>query len=394
MWGNSVQTLRYKEIIGTYSKMIPIQSISPESGGSGESKRADFLQNLLKSWGLNPKRYDYIDNRRVKRSNLVVKYGNQKKTLWILAHTDTVAVGDIKMWKTDPFKAVVKGGKIYGRGSQDNGQGVITGLYTLKALLGKEDKLKYNYGLVLAADEEVGSKYGIQKLLNEDIFKKGDMFIVPDSGSPDGREIEIAEKSILWLKITVIGRQVHASTPQNGINAFMEGAKFGLYVTEFLNKKYNRTIRPFGTPSTFVMTKHEKNVDSINIIPGKEVFYLDCRIIPVYSLTNILKEINRISHRYNARIKIGIVQREDAPAPTPQNAEIVRLLKGILKKELGISGRLIGIGGGTIAAYLRKAGYDAVVWSIEEDIAHQPNEYAKIENIGKIIDVFYNIVIS
>ena len=144
-----------KEMISTYSKMISIQSISPESGGLGESMRADFLENLLKGWKIKPKRYDYTDTHGVKRSNLVVKYGNCKRTVWILAHTDTVAVGDIKLWKSNPFKAIVKDGKIYGRGSQDNGQGVICGLYTLRALLGKEKSLKYNYGLVLAADEEV-----------------------------------------------------------------------------------------------------------------------------------------------------------------------------------------------------------------------------------------------
>ena len=389
-----MQTTDYNEMIETYSKIISIPAISPESGGVGESKRVDFLQGLLKSWGLSPKRYDYTDQKKVKRSNLVVKYGDKKKTLWILAHTDTVAVGDIKMWKTDPFKAVVKEGKIYGRGSQDNGQGIITGLYTLKALLGKKDKMKYNYGLVLAADEEVGSKYGIVKLLKENIFEKGDMFIVPDSGSADGKHIEIAEKSILWLKITVIGKQVHGSTPQKGINAFMEGARFGLDVTEFLSKKYNKIILPFGTKSSFVMTKHEKNVDSINIIPGKEVFYLDCRIMPNYSLTKVLEDINKMSKRYTAKIEIEIIQREDAPAPTRPNAEIVRLLKNRVKKDLGINAWLIGIGGGTIAAFLRRAGYDAVVWSIEEDIAHQPNEYAKLENVKKIIEIFYNIVIT
>ena len=41
----------------------------------------------------------------------------------------------------------------------------------------------------------------------------------------DGSEIEIAEKSILWLRFRVRGKQCHASTPQKGINAFEAGAE-------------------------------------------------------------------------------------------------------------------------------------------------------------------------
>jgi succinyl-diaminopimelate desuccinylase len=43
--------------------------------------------------------------------------------------------------------------------------------------------------------------------------------------------------------------------------------------------------------------------------------------------------------------------------------------------------RPIGIGGGTVGAYLRNAGMDSVVWSRMDDTAHQPNEYTLLDNI-------------
>ena len=88
---------------------------------------------MLRSWGLNPRRYDYIDEHKAKRSNLVLKYGSKPRTLWLLAHIDTVSEGDINLWKTDPFNAVVKNGKIYGRGAQDNGQSVLSSMYALRS---------------------------------------------------------------------------------------------------------------------------------------------------------------------------------------------------------------------------------------------------------------------
>jgi succinyl-diaminopimelate desuccinylase len=42
-----------------------------------------------------------------------------------------------------------------------------------------------------------------------------------------------------------------------------------------------------------------------------------------------------------------------------------------------------GIGGGTVAAFLRRKGYDAVVWSTIMNFAHQPNEQASISHTLK-----------
>lgn len=380
-----------REMLQTYSKLISIKAISPASGGEGEGKRADYLEGTLRSWGLRPKRYTYIDNYKVERPSIVVKYGNVLRTLWILAHADTVSEGDISLWKTDPFKGVIKNGKIYGRGTRDDGSGVIAGMYALKSLLNA--KMRYNFGLVLVADEEVGSRYGIQKLLREKLFKKGDLFIVPDLGSSDGRKIEIAEKSILWLRVTVLGKQVHASTPQKGINAFREAASFMLDADRYLHRKYNRKDKLYTIGSTFEMTKHEKNLESTNIIPGKEVFYFDFRVLPEYRLDSILSDLNRMKRKYRARIKIEIVQREDAATKMKSDSETIRTLKKAIESELHLKPALFGTGGGTVAKYLREDGFDAAVWMIDNGMSHQPNEYAKIEDVEKMIRVFRRLFV-
>ena len=58
-----------------------------------------------------------------------------------------------------------------------------------------------------------------------------------------------------------------------------------------------------------------------------------------------------------------------------------------IKNVHGVEPRFVGIGGGTVAAGLRNAGIDAVVWSTMDELAHQPNEYAIIKNIA---DCNYN----
>jgi succinyl-diaminopimelate desuccinylase len=67
--------------------------------------------------------------------------------------------------------------------------------------------------------------------------------------------------------------------------------------------------------------------------------------------------------------------------PTSPDAPVVKLLSGAIKEVYGVTPRPIGIVGGTVGAYLRNTGIDSVVWSRLHDSAHQPNEYALLENI-------------
>ncbi|MCL4363334.1 M20 family metallo-hydrolase [Candidatus Marsarchaeota archaeon] len=391
---NNIDSYR-ENMIKSMSEMIAIPSISPSSGGEGEAKRADMLESLLGSFGMQVKRYDYKDGNFT-RSNLISKYGNKDSTIWILSHIDTVSTGDLSLWEHDPFKAYIDKDKIYGRGTTDNGQSAIASIYALKALMDSKANLKYNFGLALVADEEVGSTYGVQALMKEEIFKNKDMVVVPDWGTSDGSGIEIAEKGILWLKVSVKGKQVHASTPELGINAYKISNKFLNEADIGLHKKYAAENALFDPKiSTFEMTKHEKNVDSINIIPGLEVSYMDCRILPEYGIDDILEYLNGIANQVcndtGAEIKLEAFNREDPAVPTAKDSEIVVLLSQKIKELRNVEPKFTGIGGGTVAKYFRDIGMPVAVWSTCDDIAHVPNEYCKISNMVNDAKVFASL---
>jgi len=52
-----------------------------------------------------------------------------------MAHIDVVPEGDLYLWDTNPWEAVVKDGKIYGRGTEDNQQGLVSSVFTLRAFI-------------------------------------------------------------------------------------------------------------------------------------------------------------------------------------------------------------------------------------------------------------------
>ena len=86
---------------------------------------------------------------------------------------------------------------------------------------------------------------------------------------------------MLWLCFKTTGKQCHGSNPQLGNNAFVGGIASGDKIRRN-SKKYFRSSDPLFDPpdSTFEPTKKEANVGNINTIPGEDVFYMDCRVLP------------------------------------------------------------------------------------------------------------------
>lgn len=393
----------YKQtVIDLQTHMIACPAVSPHEGGEGEHTKAEYLLGVLKAMKFDEVMLIKVKDAKAKggyRPNIVAKYygQNKNKTFWVMAHMDVVPPGDLSLWKTDPFKAVVKGDKIYGRGSEDNQQGLVSGLLTAKAMMDLGIRPPCNYALLLNADEEIGSQYGIVQVLKKHgkLFGKQDVFMVPDGGNPEGTMVEIAEKNMIWLKFTVSGKQTHGSTPHNGINAHRVGAHL-IVAMEDLHKKFNKKNSLFApeTGSTFEPTKKEANVPNVNTIPGTDVFYFDCRILPCYKNEDVLKEIRKITAKIEKQFKVKVkvdVEQLHASLPTDKGASIVALTTAAAKAVYKNNPRPMGVGGGTVGAYLRNVGYPTVVFSKLDDLAHQPNEYSSIKNTLGDAKVFAHI---
>jgi len=384
-------------IVAVAQRLLAITSISPQSGGEGELKKSLELKKILNELGYDSyNEYNTTDNTGTIRPNIVLKLGSSSKTLWVICHMDTVPVGDISLWKHEPFKATIEGDRIYGRGSEDNGQSIFTVLLLLKHI--KREQMKMNLNVAFVSDEETGNDYGIKYLISKGIFAKDDLIIVPDAGTEGGFIIETAEKSTMQLKFEINGIQGHASMPENSLNAFRVACKFIDLMDFNLHDQFGKTNKLFVPPySTFEPTKHEQNIENINTIPGRDVFYWDFRILPQYPVDEILKSIDDLIEKFSktsgAKIKYTVIDRVDAPDPTPDGAEIVVLLKKAIKSVIGKDAFTVGIGGETFASFLRGKGFSVAVWSTTViESAHMPDEYCLIPHILQDIEVYKYIL--
>lgn len=388
-WMNSKRS----EMIDLEKKLTCVKALAPENGGDGESEKAAVLMDWLKAKGFkNLEVFNAPDSRvssGVRPSVVATIPGSDSSSpvIWVMAHLDVVPTGELSMWETDPWECVEKDGKLYGRGVEDDQQGLTSMVFAAMYLMENGITPKNTVKLLFAADEECGSAYGVQWLVeNTDLFKKTDMVVIPDGGDPEGVTIEIAEKNLMWLRFHVTGKQTHGSRPDSGINACLAADDLALRVhaLEKVFDKHDELFEP--DYSTFQPTMRMKNVDGINIIPGDDVFYMDCRILPCYTIGEVMAEVQKIcaavEGEYGVKIETSLAQKSESPA-TSKDSPVVKLLAGAIEKAHGLKTKCIGIGGGTVGAELRREGIDCAVWSSLNDMAHQPNEYCIVDNIVK-----------
>jgi succinyl-diaminopimelate desuccinylase len=392
------------EMVDLQIRLTAIPAIAPASGGEGEARKAEFLAGFLKEHGFRDisliKAPDF-DAPSGYRPNLLAyaRGRSSARTNWVMTHTDIVPPGEMSLWKGHPYKAWIEKGRVYGRGVEDNQQDMVASIFAAKAFIAEGLLPAYDVGLALVADEETGSAKGIGHVLEtHNAFRKQDLIMVPDAGNEHGTMIEVAEKSILWLKFKTLGKQAHGSTPEKGTNSF-KAAAFLIAALDGLYGRFGERDRLFAPPvSTFEPTKKEANVPNINTIPGEDVFYMDCRILPKYKVADVEKRIRTVAagieRKFRVKIEIGVEQRAPAAPPTPAQAPVVKALRTAIKAVYRREARAMGIGGGTVAALFRRAGFQAACWSKLDDKAHQPNEYCVIDNMVGDAKVFAHIFLQ
>lgn len=379
--------------------LTAIPALGPDNGGQGEFAKAEYVQSLLHGADAIM-RLDSPDPRVESglRPNIIAIYnGRLPRKLWLFAHLDVVPAGDETQWRQNPWVVRKDGDMLYGRGVEDNQQAIVSMLLLAESIRNFQPEL--TLGLVFMADEENGSRHGLSWILRSrpDLFQPDDFYIVPDGGSPDASAMEIAEKGQLWLKFTIYGKQCHASTPEAGINAFAAACELVCQLQK-LKDIFPAQNSLFVPPwSTFAPTMHKGGSEAVNIISGREVFWLDCRLLPEVDKDELCKIITefceQIAGKTGAKIEWEEAQSQQA-SETSKDAPVVAALKRAIKSVYGITGRPVGIGGATVAAFLRQKGLPAVVWACLQNTCHQPDECSSILATMKDAAVFAEILMD
>ncbi len=388
-------------------RIVRFPAISPHNGGIGEDAKSKEIAAIMKELNFPEPEWYYCPDEKSptgNRPSMVVRIPGKSdaERIWFIAHMDVVPAGDLNAWNTDPFEPVVKDGRIYGRGTQDNGQPIIASMHAAHAIRMAGAVPAREVCLCYVADEEMGSEYGIQYLIEQNLFRQGDLVVVPDGGPEVARGdfVQLAEKGILWMEFSAIGNQVHASTPQLGVNACRAANIFSAELDEVLHSKFTDTDDLFSPNiSTFEPTRRGPNVPSINIVPGIEKFAFDCRLVPSVSTQQVIDVVEGVRKKVEAstgaKITYELPQRSDPAPVTSKDSPIVKMVVKAMDEIVHVMPNYGGMGGGTCAAYLRRLGIPAVGWDQNTDgTAHQPNEHSRIDFMLNETKVFAHLMLD
>ena len=237
---------------------------------------------------------DYGFKTEYKSKNLIMSIGENPK-IGFLGHTDTVKY--LEEFK-NPFKLKIEGNKVYGLGVCDMKGGIAVILDIIKEI--DFSKFKYGMKLYFTYDEEIGFS-GIYELVkSSEKFPEYMIF-----GEPTNNEMLIGSKGLLEFKIDFIGKKVHSSNPDNGINANMNAIKFIYELNDFYEnkikvEKYNRFEIPYTTMNVGIINGGTE----INSTAEKCEVLIDFRIAGKEQIELIKKRINELATIYFAKYEV------------------------------------------------------------------------------------------
>lgn len=363
--------------------------------------------------------------------------GSGEKLVGVLGHLDVVPPGDLSKWENDPFKPVIKDGKYYGRGAQDDKGPTLAAMYALKTLLDSGFELNYRVRFIFGTDEEnlwrdmpkyvekeemptvgftpdskfplIYSEKGLLqcKLIakNESgmIFKGGDAFnSVPSNMIVDKNEdlIKVLEELNYEYKekdnkIEIVGKSVHAQVAETGINAinrYMHAltklgkeTKAGKFITENLIG-YNFAEPIFGLVKDEHSGELKFNVGKIEFTEENEILGIDMRIPVTYDKDKIVEDLTKKAKEYG----FEYTQHDYLKSIyVPLDSELITTLMSAYQEITGdMESQPVASGGATYARAMNNCVAFGCVLPGSPKTEHQPNEYIILDDIKKAIKIY------
>jgi acetylornithine deacetylase len=241
------------------------------------SKEEENTAILIEGWFVE----NEIPFKRTKNNIWAMNryFDERKPTLLLNSHHDTVKPNSA--YTNDPFKAIVKDGKLYGLGSNDAG-GCLVSLMATFTYFYAQENLKYNLVIVASAEEENSGKNGLNSMLP--IIPHIDVAIV---GEPTLMNLAIAEKGLVVFDAVVAGTPSHAAHPNNN-NSIYNSIEVLQWFQDF---KFEKTSEALGDVK---MTVTQINAGSQhNVVPAHVDLVIDVRVNDAYSnqeIADILQE--------------------------------------------------------------------------------------------------------
>jgi acetylornithine deacetylase len=316
------------------------------------------------------------------------------RSLLLNGHIDAVPYGDLERWQSDPLRAEVRDGRLYGRGANDMKGAIAVFVHVLECLRDEGVRLRGDVVVATNTDEE-SSGAGSLRVAEHGVAADAGI-----CGEPTGFDVWAACRGTQNVRITVPGRTGHAEMPQPG---WREGGAVNAIEKAALVLDGIRTLRddwrtrpdgrhPLLAPPDIVPTMINAGEWMVTYpdacVITCDAQYLPVRLDPAGYGKGVREEIA-------ARLLAAAAAdpwlakhpptvefiAETAPAEVPLDHEIVRLALQTAS-ELGREGRISALDSWHDAATFTRFGTPTVSFGPGGfESAHRENEYVPVQDL-------------
>lgn len=355
-------------------RLVALVRSASENPPGNEKESAQITAAFCEDLGLDVSLHE-IDPGR---PSVVARWrGGDGPTLTYCSHIDVVPAGDPALWADDPYSAVIRDGKLYGRGSSDAKGPCAAALEAVAMMRAAGTTFDGTLELAFVADEESGGFKGAAPLVEQKVLTP-DVAIV---GEPTSMRVVRAQRGIAWLKITTRGIAGHGSAPERGVSAVRHMADLVLRLEATLPDIEHPLL---GRPTINVGTIH--GGEKLNIIPASCEIEVDRRIIPGETEGSMLASIEEAVSLTRKRFPdidttVEVVSLGE-PFEVPAGASIVEGAVQAIAEASGSTPEIVGFKGASDARFIADTGADVIVCGPGDiQVAHTAREYIDLDEL-------------
>ncbi|MCW4050551.1 MAG: ArgE/DapE family deacylase [Candidatus Bathyarchaeota archaeon] len=378
-----------KRLDDAYTVKLSEEMIAIPSVTGNEEELSLYIKDKLESYGMKTE-LQYIAEGRPNIYG-ILDWGKPGKRLNYNAHTDTVPAGDD--WETDPFKAVIKEGKLYGRGACDMKTGIACTLNMLKAIMDSGVELAGELSFSGVVDQEA-TDIGAWAMMKEEKWRSLDGVVLTYSYCGDEtKPIPLGLTGKVLYNVNVKGKAAHGFRPHLGVNAVEDAAK----IIANLDKLRLMEHPDFGS-GTVCTLKTEGGYKKYSVVvPESARFEVNRLIVPGESIQYAVDDMERLVKELSLKseVDVGIKPPKYEPYTASKEDPLMRILDEVYKEVMGkepLYEHAYGITNANI--FQGEQGIECIHIGPQRGGAHQPNEHVKLEWLPPVSEMYARIALG
>ncbi len=306
----------------------------------------------------------------VGKGNLVARMGSGAPSLVFNAHADTVDIGNRAAWRTDPFKATLAGGRVYGLGACNCKSSMAVHLWLAREIARRGGPQRGEIVFTFVGDEENLGSGGLAHLREVEAISPDTLVVAAQTRN----RLVLEERGVMWVRVRTAGKAAHAGAPHTGASAILRMQQ----VIAALSRIEERAS-PSGHRSTLSIGRI-RGGENINVVPEDCVIELDRRILPEDDFDSAFSEIKGVCEAAGASdVELltgtpGFSARPDGPG--------VKAFSEAIRAATGKAPEPLNVVGASDARYFARDGIEIIVTGPGEGAdSHQPNESVPLDEM-------------